>query len=90
MNRTAFIKNMQSKKRKRAPTRKLKIRWELLGLSAPQEKEDSDSIDSIRQAVSSLASRGLGQGVRSRVKNEPTEDMSQSDDRRIRRRETAD
>jgi len=90
MNRTAFIKNMQSKKRKRTPARKLKIRWEVLGLSAPQEREDSASIDSIRQAVSSLASRGIGQGVRARVKNEPSEEMPESNSRGIRRRETAD
>ncbi|MDH5667452.1 MAG: hypothetical protein OEY86_05505 [Nitrospira sp.] len=90
MNRTAFIKNMQSKKRKRAPTRKLKIRWEVLGLSAPQERDDSASIDSIRQAVSSLASRGIGQGVRARAKNEPSEEMPESNSRGIGRRETAD
>ena len=90
MNRTAFIKNMQSKKRKRAPVRKLKIRWELLGLSAPQEGETSASIESIRQEVSSLASRGIGQGVRSRLKNGSSEEVSQIDERRIRRRETAD
>ena len=90
MNRPAFIKNMQSKKQKRTPTRKLKIRWEVLGLSAPQEKEDSTSIDSIRQAVSSLASRGIGQGVRARAKNEPSEEVSESYGRGIGRRETAD
>lgn len=90
MNKTAFIKNMQSKKRKRTPVRKLKIRWEVLGLSAPQESEESTSIESIRQAVSSLASRGLGQGVRSRAKAAPSEEMPSTDERRIRRRETAD
>jgi len=90
MNRTAFIKNMQSKKRKRTPARKLKIRWEVLGLSAPQETEESTSIESIRQAVSSLASRGLGQGVRSRAKDRSSEEMPQADDRKIRRRETTD
>jgi len=90
MNRTAFIKNMQSKKRKRAPVRKLKIRWELLGLSAPQEGETSASIESIRQEVSSLASRGIGQGVRSRLKKGSSEEVSPVDERRIRRRETDD
>jgi len=88
MNRTAFVKGMQSKKRKPAPVRKLKIRWELLGLSAPQEKENSASIESIRQGVSSLASRGLGQGVRARAKDVPPEDKPQAATRRGKRRET--
>jgi hypothetical protein len=90
MNRTAFIKNMQSKKRKRNPVRKLKIRWELLGLSAPQEKGDSAPIESIRQAVSSLASRGLGQGVRARVKDVSSKEMPNIGVRGVRRRETTE
>jgi len=90
MNRTAFSKGLQSQRRKRTPVRKLKIRWELLGLSAPQEKGDSASIDSIRQAVSSLASRGIGQGVRAHVKDMPLGKMPQADERRVRRRETTE
>ena len=86
MNRTAFVRNMQSKKRKRNPARKLKIRWEVLGLSRPQENEESTSIDSIRQAVSSMASRGLGQGTRSRMKGAASEDLSQTRARGVRRR----
>lgn len=86
MNKTAFIRSMQSKKRKRNPARKLKIRWEVLGLSRPQENEESTSIDSIRQAVSSMASRGLGQGTRSRMKGAASEDLSQARARGVRRR----
>ena len=90
MNRTAFVRSMQSMKRKRNPARKLKIRWELLGLSAPQEKGESTSIDSIRQAVSSMASRGLGQGTRSRMKGAAPEEVSQARTRGARRRGAAE
>lgn len=86
MNKTTFIRSMQSKKRKRNPARKLKIRWEVLGLSGPQENGESASIDSIRQAVSSMASRGLGQGTRSRMKDAASEEVSQARARGARRR----
>ena len=86
MNRTTFVKGMRSKKPKRAPARKLKIRWEVLGLSAPQENEESASIESIRQAVSSMASRGLGQGTRSRMKGAASEESSRAGGRGVRRR----
>lgn len=86
MNKTAFIRSMQSKKRKRNAVRKPKIRWEVLGLSGPQENEASASIDSIRQAVSSMASRGLGQGSRSRMKGAASEEGSPAATRGVRRR----
>ncbi|HEX5647979.1 MAG TPA: hypothetical protein VFX56_13495 [Nitrospira sp.] len=88
MNRTTFIRSMQSKKRKRNPTRKPKIRWEVLGLSGPQGQGhgESASIDSIRQAVSSMASRGLGQGTRSRMKGAASEEVLQARARGARRR----
>lgn len=86
MNRTAFIKGMQAKKRKRAPVRKPNIRWELLGLSAPDEGRETASIESIRQAVSLMASRGLGQGVRSRTKGVESEDARQDGVRGVGRR----
>jgi hypothetical protein len=53
------------KKRVR-PSYKPKIRWELLGLSNPNIEEVSKPIETIRREVSSLASRGFGQGTRSR------------------------
>ena len=92
MNRTAFIRSMQSKKRKRNPARKPKIRWEVLGLSGPQGRGngESASIDSIRQAVSSMASRGLGQGTRSRMKGTASEDVPQTSARGTRRRGATD
>lgn len=92
MNRTAFVRNMQSKKRKRNLARKPKIRWEVLGLSEPQGRGNGEpaSIDSIRQAVSSMASRGLGQGTRSRMKSAVPEEVSQVRTRGVRRRGSAD
>jgi hypothetical protein len=90
MNRAAFVRSLQSKKRKRNPARKLKIRWEVLGLSGPQGNGESASIDSIRQAVSSMASRGLGQGTRSRMKGAASEEVSQPRARGARRREATD
>lgn len=86
MNRTAFIKSMQSKKRKRTPARKPNIRWELLGLSAPHKEKEPASIESIRQAVSSMASRGLGQGARSCMKGVESEDVRQAGTRLVGRR----
>lgn len=53
-------------KRKNRPAYKPKIRWELLGLSDPDLAEPATSIETIRREVSSLASRGFGQGTRSR------------------------
>ncbi len=54
-------------KKKVRPSYKPKIRWELLGLSDPSLDETSTPIDTIRREVSSLASRGFGQGTRSRL-----------------------
>jgi hypothetical protein len=54
------------KKRVR-PSYKPKIRWELLGLLNPNIEETSTPIETIRREVSSLASRGFGQGTRSRL-----------------------
>jgi len=48
------------------PSSKPKIRWELLGLSNPTIGESTTPIETIRREVSSMASRGFGQGTRSR------------------------
>jgi hypothetical protein len=53
-------------KKKTRPAYRPKIRWELLGLSNPDVDEPATSIETIRKEVSSLASRGFGQGTRSR------------------------
>lgn len=86
MNRMALGKGMHSKKRKHVGARKLNIRWELLGLSAPPEGGTQASIESIREAVSSLASRGIGQGARARMKKETSEDGPQGEAHGVRRR----
>ncbi|MGQ0812372.1 MAG: hypothetical protein ACT4OO_14265 [Nitrospiraceae bacterium] len=46
--------------------RKPKIRWHQLGLNDPALEKNSATMEEIRQQVVALASRGLGQGVRSR------------------------
>ena len=92
MNRTAFVRSVQLKKRKRNRARKPKIRWEVLGLSGSQRLGHGEvaSIDSIRQAVSSMASLGLGQGTRSRIKGAASEEVSQVRARMARRREATE
>lgn len=54
-----------SRKRKRSVS-KLKIRWHLLGLQDPACAASTPSIKDIRCEIISMASRGLGQGARSR------------------------
>jgi hypothetical protein len=57
-------------KKKTRPAYRPKIRWELLGLTNPDTDEPATSIETIRKEVSSLASRGFGQGTRSRSTNQ--------------------
>lgn len=57
-------RNKSAGKRKR-PVHKPKIRWDSLGLPATTH-ESAASIEEIRRQVTSLASRGFGQGTRSR------------------------
>ncbi|HKC93624.1 MAG TPA: hypothetical protein VKB81_06340 [Nitrospira sp.] len=59
-----FLKVNKSRKKVRRSTGKPKIRWTLLGLPASRPAKLTPSIDTIRREVSSLASRGLGKGVR--------------------------
>jgi hypothetical protein len=48
-------------------TRRPKIRWEVLGLPHPLNPNLTTSMEDIRRQVSSMASRGFGQGTRSRT-----------------------
>ena len=48
-----------SAKKKTKPT--YKIRWELLGLSRPDQAQSSLSMDAIRSEVSLLATQGLSE-----------------------------
>ena len=69
---TVWGANKAARKRKRTVL-KPKIRWDVLGLQDPQIEGPSVSMEDIRRQVTSLASRGLGPGTRSRSgpKNQP-------------------
>lgn len=64
-------RNKVTAKRNR-PVHQPKISWDSLGLPAVM-KDATPDIEEIRRQVTSLASRGLGQGTRSRsaAKNTP-------------------
>jgi hypothetical protein len=72
MKISAVWKGNNVGKKKTRPAYKPKIRWELLGLSDPDLTESTTSIETIRKEVSSLASRGFGQGTRSRLTGQDT------------------
>ena len=57
----------KTRKNRARATRKPKIRWEVLGLPNPLEGNARTSMEDIRRQVSSMASRGFGQGTRSRT-----------------------
>lgn len=55
-----------SKTRNKRGKQKPKVRWEQLGLTDPSETIAAPSIEEIRREVTLMASRGLGQGTRTR------------------------
>jgi len=57
----------KTRKNRARATRKPKIRWEVLGLPGPVDASATASMEDIRQQVSNMASRGFGQGTRSRT-----------------------
>jgi hypothetical protein len=61
---TGWRANKTRKTRTRA-IRKPKVRWEVLGLPKPLDTSLTTSMEDIRRQVSSLASRGLGEGTHS-------------------------
>ena len=65
-------------KKKVRPSYKPKIRWELLGLTDPSMDETATPIETIRREVSSLASRGFGQGTRSRLTGSDSKSASRT------------
>lgn len=76
-------------KKKQRPTYRPKIRWELLGLSDPQDAGLPTSIETIRKQVSALTREGFG------LESRPSETLVQAQGRgrnkptavnRIRRR----
>ena len=73
-----FLKINKAGRTVRRSVGKPKIRWALLGLPAPRPVTVPPSIDTIRSEVSSLASRGLGQGVRSRATGQDSQGRAQT------------
>ncbi|NWF71631.1 MAG: hypothetical protein HXY51_01110 [Nitrospirae bacterium] len=57
----------KTRKNRARATRKPKIRWEVLGLPGPLDTNLTTSMEDIRRQVSNMASRGFGQGTRSRT-----------------------
>lgn len=57
----------KTRKNRARATRKPKIRWEVLGLPMPLDTSLTTSMEDIRKQVSNMASRGFGQGTRSRT-----------------------
>lgn len=90
MNAKASSLSPWPKKRKRPQMQKPMIRWEVLGLSAPPQKKEPPSIDLIRQAVSVMASRGVGQGSRAPVKHVELEGGDLNGVRAVKRRRVTD
>jgi hypothetical protein len=63
-----IVRGEDSATRKRKRTvRPAKIRWDRLGLQDPALGKPTPSMEDIRRQVTSLASRGLGTGTRSRT-----------------------
>lgn len=55
-----------SKARSKRGKQQPKVRWEHLGFKDPAETNMAPSIEEIRREVTLMASRGLGQGTRTR------------------------
>lgn len=76
---TAWGSNKSSRKGKRT-VMKTKIPWAILGLQDPDIDSPASSIEDIRRQATSMASRGLGPGTRSRsdAKHSQTHDAANS------------
>jgi len=77
----------KTRKNRARATRKPKIRWEVLGLPGPLDTSLTTSMEDIRRQVSNMASRGFGQGTRSRTaerEGKTTSDASNSSGKRLR------
>jgi hypothetical protein len=76
----------KTRKNRARATRKPKIRWEVLGLPGPLGTSLPTSMEDIRRQVSNMASRGFGQGTRSRTaerEGETTNSASASRGKRL-------
>ena len=76
----------KTRKNRARATRKPKIRWEVLGLPNPLDNSLRTSMEDIRRQVSSMASRGFGQGTRSRTAEREAKTSGQAPDSSNKRR----
>ena len=88
MHFSTFWKVNKAGKKVRRSAGKPIIRWALLGLPDPRLAKLTTSIESIRSEASSLAGRGLGQGVRSRAASQNIEGRESGRNSRNRVRTT--
>ena len=87
---TAWGSNKSSRKGKRTVI-KTKIPWGVLGLQDPDLDNSVSSIEDIRRQATSMASRGLGPGTRSRsdAKHSHTHDTANAPSSTKKRRRGA-
>jgi hypothetical protein len=79
----------KTRKNRARATRKPKIRWEVLGLPSPLDTSLTTSMEDIRLQVSNMASRGFGQGTRSRTAEREAKTTSHAPDSSSKRRRGA-
>ncbi len=79
----------KTRKNRARATRKPKIRWEVLGLPSPLDARLTTSMEDIRLQVSNMASRGFGQGTRSRTAEREAKTTSHTPDSSSKRRRGA-
>lgn len=79
----------KTRKNRARATRKPKIRWEVLGLPSPLDTSLTTSMEDIRRQVSSMASRGFGQGTRSRTAEREAKTTNHAPDSNSKRRRGA-
>jgi len=79
----------KTRKNRARATRKPKIRWEVLGLPGPLDANLTTSMEDIRRQVSSMASRGFGQGTRSRTAEPESKTPNHAPDSNAKRRRGA-
>ena len=79
----------KTRKNRARATRKPKIRWEVLGLPGPLDTSLTTSMEDIRLQVSNMASRGFGQGTRSRTAEREAKTTSHAPESNNKRRREA-
>jgi hypothetical protein len=79
----------KTRKNRARATRKAKVRWEVLGLPGPIDTSLTTSMEDIRRQVSNMASRGFGQGTRSRTAERDAQTSNHAPDSNGKRRRGA-